>query len=604
MISKSPTFSTPTCANPTQVGGPGFPTRAIPLSAILLIAIAVHGPLLLMQLPAGSYDANTHMFFASHYAQHWFNPWNQKWFGGFSQTTYPPLTHQWIALFSHIMGLKFAYMFVQLIAILLLPIGMYRYAALWVDEVSASYAALGSIFLGSLSMLVYQSGQLPTTAAAALTLNAAPFFYYWLLRGRSLDLLKGVALAWTAAAAHHVTLLFGAILFAIPVLVVAILDRNVEEIEEERASVGGVLGRAVVFAVIAIAGVAIVLWPFWVALLKNPITQMPIPHGSRDNYILKTFSGINFWIIPMGAMILALPFIVIRGSAERRLRPLLIGWYLTALLGLGGTTPVGKILLGRAYQVLTYERFTFWATIMAMPFVGLLAFELIQRFRMKAVVGLTLAAVATMAASVAWIEINPIASSPFNVDQVIAFLNRDDHAKFRYITLGFGSHFAEVSTYAKAGSVDGDYNSARLLPEMTAYGAGQLYNAKYYGLAGMESLRAVLKHANQYGLKYVFVRDRYYEPLLAFAGWRKAETYDNGNVTLWTKEDVPPAKRLEFVGFTPTPMEGLMWGILPVASSLFALFLVLLVPERRRVGATLEFPARATVEPMFLREAK
>ena len=349
---------------------------------------------------------------------------------------------------------------------------------------------------------------------------------------------------------------------------------------------------------------AIVLWPYWIALLKNPITQMPIPHGSRDNYLLKPFSGINFWIIPMGAMILAMPFIVMRGSAERRLRPLLIGWYITALLGLGGTTPVGKILLGRAYQVLTYERFTFWATIMAMPFVGLLAFELIQRFRMKAVVGLTIAAVATMAASVAWIEINPITSSPFNVDQVIAFLNRDDHAKFRYITLGFGSHFAEVSTYAKAGSVDGDYNSARLLPEMTAYGAGQLYNSKYYGLAGMESLRAVLKHANQYGLKYVFVRDRYYEPLLAFAGWRKAETYDNGNVTLWTKEDVPPAKRLEFVGFMPTPIEGLMWGILPVASSLFALFLVLLVPERRRVGDDVGISRLERPKPMFLREAK
>ena len=127
-----------------------------------------------MQLPASSYDANTHMFFAAHYAQHWFNPWNVKWFGGFSQTTYPPLTHQWIALFSHIMGLKMAYMFVQFLAILLLPIGMYRYAALWVDEVSASYAALGSVFLGSLAMLVYQSGQLPTTAAAALTLNALP----------------------------------------------------------------------------------------------------------------------------------------------------------------------------------------------------------------------------------------------------------------------------------------------------------------------------------------------------------------------------------------------------------------------------------------------
>jgi hypothetical protein len=557
-----------------------------------------------MQLPASSYDANTHMFFAAHYAHHWFNPWNEKWFGGFSQTTYPPLTHQWIALFSHLMGLKMAYMFVQVLAILLLPIGMYRYAELWVDEISASYAALGSVFLGSLSMLVYQSGQLPTTAAAALTLNALPFFYIWLEKGEVMALLKGVAIAWAAAAAHHVTLLFGAVLFAIPVLFLALIDRNAAPDEEDHASAGGVLARAVVFALVGVAGVAAVLYPFWIALLKNPINQMPIPHGSRDNYILNVFSGINFWIIPMGLLILAIPFILLRGSADRRLRPLLFGWYLTTLLGLGGTTPVGKALLGRAYNVLTFERFTFWATLMAMPFVGLLAVSLIRRFRMKALVGLAIAAVITMASAVSWITIHPINSTPFNVDQVIAFLDRDDHSNFRYITLGFGSRFAEVSREAKADSIDGDYNSARLLPEMTAYGAGQLYNSKYFGLAGMESLRAVLKHANQYGLKYIFVRDRYYEPLLAFAGWRKAETYDNGNVTLWTKEDVPPARPLQFNGFRPTEMQGIMWGILPVGSSLFALFLVLLVPERRRLATTLEFPTRATVEPMILREAK
>ncbi len=591
--------------NPLITNSPTFPSRAIPLAAILLIALAAHGPLLLMQLPAGSYDANSHMFFAAHYAHHWFNPWNVKWFGGFSQTTYPPLTHQWIALFSHVMGLQMAYMFVQFVAILLLPIGMYRYAALWVDEVSASYAALGSVFLGSLAMLVYQSGQLPTTAAAALTLNALPFFYTWLRRARFSSLLKGIAIGWAAAAAHHVTLLFGAIFFAIPVFVLALLDRDRDDApDEEPASVGGIIARGVVFALVLVGGIAVVLWPYWVALLKNPINQMPIPHGSRDNYLLKPFSGINFWIIPMGAMILAIPFIVIRGSAERRLRPLLIGWYVTAILGLGGTTPLGRILLGRAYQVLTFERFTFWATIMAMPFVGLLAYELMQRFRMKAVIGLAIAAVLTMSSAVAWITIHPINSAPFNVDQVIAFLNRDEHAKFRYLTLGFGSNFAKVATYAKAGSVDGDYNSARLLPEMTAYGAGQLYNSKYYGLAGMDSLRAMLQHANQYGLKYVFVRDRYYEPLLAFAGWRKAETYDNGNVTLWSKEDVPPAKRLEFVGFMPTPIEGLMWGILPMACSLLALFLVLLVPERRRVGRTIEFPVQVSNQTLLIREAQ
>ncbi len=579
-------------------------SRALPLLVILLITLAVHGPLLLMQIPAGSYDANVHIFFASHYAHQWFNPWNQKWFGGFSETTYPPLVHQWIALFSHIMGLQMAYMFVQLIAILLLPVGMYRYARIWVDEVSASYAALGSVFLGSLGMLVYQSGQINTIASAALVLNALPYFYRWLRYARFGDLLKAIVISWAAAAAHHVTMIFGSVLFAIPVFWIAFMDRNDVIDDDERASAGGVLGRAFLFAVLAIGGVILVLLPYWLSLLRNPISQMPIPHASRDNFLLKPMSGVNFFIIPMGAMILALPFIIFRGSAERRLRPLLYFWYLTAILGLGGTTPVGKLLLGRAYEILTFERFTFWATLMAMPFVGLLAFEMIARWSRKAVAALAVLAVFTFSVSVAWVTLHPISSSPFSVDQVIAFLNNGDHAKFRYITLGFGNQFAKVSTYAEAGSVDGDYNSARLLPEMTAYGAGQLYNSKYYGTSGMEALRSVLKHANRYGLKYVFVRDRYYEPLLAFAGWRQAESYDNGNVTLWTKEDVPPARQIDWgANVMPAPWEGLLWGTLPMATSILAILLVVLLPERRRLARAVEFPAPVATEPVILQEA-
>ncbi|MGA2539891.1 MAG: hypothetical protein ABSF53_28060 [Terracidiphilus sp.] len=97
--------------------------RPIPVAAIILLALAIHGPLLVMELPAStSYDANLHIFFASHYAHHWFNPWNEKWFGGFSQTTYPPLTHQWIAVLSYIVGLTEAFMLVQLAAVVLLAV--------------------------------------------------------------------------------------------------------------------------------------------------------------------------------------------------------------------------------------------------------------------------------------------------------------------------------------------------------------------------------------------------------------------------------------------------------------------------------------------------
>jgi len=236
--------------------------------------------------------------------------------------------------------------------------------------------------------------------------------------------------------------------------------------------------------------------------------------------------------------------------------------------------------------------------------VGILVAELMDRFGRRAAPLLWLAAVFTFGFAVAWTVYRPITGAPFRVDQVISFLNRDDHAKFRYLTLGFGNQFAKVSTYADASSVDGDYNSARLLPELTAYGAGQLYNAKYFGTAGMESLRAILKHANQYGLKYIFVRDRFYEPLLAFAGWREAETYDNGNVTLWAKDDVPPAHRIEATGMIPTYWERVEWGILPIASSLLALFLVLVIPDRRTLAEPVEFPAAASAPIYDLREAK
>src|ERR1700746_2672159 len=283
-------------------------SRPIPLLAIVLVALAVHGPLLLMQLPSGSFDANFHIFLASHYAHHWFNPWNEKWFAGFSQTTYPPLTHQWIALVSTVAGLKMGSMLVHLIAVLLLPVGVFRFARIWVDERAASYAALGSIFLGALAFLVYQAGQLATVTSAALYLNALPYFFEWAEEGAFRSLAKGLAVSLAAATAHHVTLIFGTVLFAGPVLWVAFLDARYEHRER---SLAGVITRALVFVVLGGIGVGIVLLPYWVTLIQHPIHQIPIPHDSRNNFLLNSITGLNYFVIPYGALILALPFILI-----------------------------------------------------------------------------------------------------------------------------------------------------------------------------------------------------------------------------------------------------------------------------------------------------
>jgi hypothetical protein len=572
---------------------------AVPLSVIFLAAFAIHAPLLLMKLPLKSYDANFHIFFASHYLHHWFEPWNTKWYAGFSQTTYPPLPQQWVAVLSHIFGLEMAYMAVQFVAILLLALGAYRFARLWVDERSASLAGLAAVFLGAECFLVYSAGQLSTTFAAPLYLNALPFLYEWLRRNDWRALLKGSILSIAAAAAHHATLLFGSLLFAAPVVALAFLDRRDDG--EEAASRNGIILRTFVVAGIIGAAIAVVLLPFWIALIKYPVTQVPIPHPSRANYILSPQWGLNYFVVPYGALIVAFPFIVWRGASISRLRPLLFGFWLAFLLGLGGTTPVGKILLGRAFEVLTMERFTYWASLLALPFVGLLAKECIDRFRMAGIAALTVAAALTCALAVSWSTYKPADAVDFKVDSVAAWLNRDGHDQYRYITLGFGNKISRLAMLTNAGSVDGEWNSGRMLPELTEHGGGALTSSKYFAKSGLDALSAILHHADHYGLKWVFVRDPYYEPLLVFAGWRKVDDLEDRTITVWGKEDVPPATPLNAPQIPPV-WQGLLWGTLPIGSSILAM-LLLLIPARKRQEQEVVQPASSREELVFGRLA-
>ncbi len=565
-------------------------TRPLPLSLILLVACAVHLPLLMMKLPLHSYDANFHIFFASHYLHHWFDPWNAKWYAGFTQTTYPPLPQQWVAALSPLLGLELAYMAVQFISILLLVIGVYRFSRLWVSERAASLAALASVFVGSECFLVYSAGQLSTTSAAPLYLNALPYLYEWLRYGKWRSFLKGTALFAAAAAAHHATLLFGSMFFALPVLALVFLERK----DGEETSSGAIVIRTAIISVVVGIVIAVVLLPFWIALIHNPVKQTPIPHPSRANYLLNPEWGLNYFVVPWGALILVLPFIVIRGSSVVRLRPLLFGFWLAFLIGLGGTTPAGHLLLGRAYEVLTMERFGYWATLLTLPFVGLMASELIDRFRWRAIIGLGLGAALTCGSAVAWVTNHPADAADFKVDSVAAWLNRDGHDKYRYITLGFGNKISRLAVLTDAGSVDGEWNSGRTLPELTQNSGGSLSNSKYFGKGGLDALRAMLYHADHYGLKWVFVHDPYYEPLLSFAGWRRVDDLEDHTITVWSKEGAPPALPVNSAQMPPR-WQGLMWGTLPFGSSLLAL-LIVLIPEKRLFKRSADEPIAAREE--------
>jgi hypothetical protein len=546
-------------------------SRPLPLKLVVLCALAFHGPLLLMRIPANSFDANFHMSMASHYAHHWFDPWNEKSFAGFSQTTYPPLTHQWIAMISHVTGLTLAYMIVQLIVLLLLPVGVYLFAELWVSKRAASYAAFASIFLGALCQLVYLDGQIGTTSATALFLLALPFAYRYVVEGKTRDLLLGLCISSTAAAAHHATLLFGMLFFVPPLIWLAVSDWHTRNPESSRATP---IRRTAIFSVLAGVGILVVLLPYFLILLKDPIRQIPIPHLSRSNYLKEPIWGMHYWLIPFGTIVLALPYIFWKGT-ERRLLPLFLGFYFALIFGLGGTTPLPRLLLGRAFEVLTFERFTFWALILALPFVGLLAIDLVDRYRKRAAIALVAAVVAPACLAVAWNAYFPLIGPAPDVDPIVNFLNQKGRDQYRYLTLGYANAMSKIACYTNAPSVDGEYNSARTLPEMTRHGVGQLSSAKYYGADGILALSEMLNHAPRYGLKYIFVHDSYYEPLLTFAGWRQIEDYNHGETTVWTTNGIPPAHSIPSP-FRPPMWQGIMWGIVPFGTSLVTIFLAFL----------------------------
>ena len=92
---------------------------------------------------------------------------------------------------------------------------------------AASFAALASVLLGSESFLVYSAGQIGTTCAAPLYLNALPYLYEWLRFGGVGGVPQRLRFCSAAAASlHHATLLFGSLLFAMPVLALALMDRK------------------------------------------------------------------------------------------------------------------------------------------------------------------------------------------------------------------------------------------------------------------------------------------------------------------------------------------------------------------------------------------
>lgn len=552
------------------------------LKIALLLVWCFHGSALFFTLDS-TYDAYVHIFFADHYARFWFDPWEPRWYTGFTITSYPPLAHQLIALLSKVVGLKFGFALVILTAVSGFVIGIYRFAKLWVSEAAAGYAALFAVFASNIVQTIHIYGQLPTLCGIACLTNVLPEIYAYI---RTLEwgrLFRAWSLLGVTVASHHVTTLFGMAFFIAPIIGIALLDEVGTEgkLWNVVKRFVQLIFRRLKYLIHFGAGVGVlmatIIFPYWYWSKTDPITQVPIPHGSRDSFINVPSSGLMFFLIPLGTTLLLMPY-VFRRLYIRRTLFLALSFTLLLLLGTGGTTPVPKKILGEnAFNILTLDRFTFWGAVLAIPFVGELFQRLLegdmrqrmlargQTIRYRLTVGSLIGLVGISTVLIVNLgRIRPLQPTPIAVQPILNFLDRDLHSQWRFLTLGFGDQMAWLSAQTMAYSIDGNYHSARRVIELTATSIERLENAKFKGIQGIGSLQQFLTVPEKYHLKFIFSNDKFYDPMLYFAGWERVQRLENG-IMVWQKQDVPPLP--SFVPSKEIPQyQKYMWGILPVLS--------------------------------------
>ena len=536
----------------------------------MVLALAFHGPLVAGGLFRYSWDAATHIFFADHYRRAWFSLWDPRWFGGFSVGSYPPLTHQLLALVSLPFGYDAAFGLLLLTTLVIFPVAVWRFAQVFVTPASATAAATIAPIVPGLSLAAHAFGQLPTVVALTLALFLTVEFARFVERGGAIRFGLVVGLSGTVFAAHHATALF---------LAPALLAATASVLPGSGSRVLQLRLRRLILAAIgcALAG-AMVLLPFWL-WMRGGIPDAFIPHNSRSNFLF----DINAQALFLWGVYGLIPALALYGlwrRPDRRTAAVAVLAGLLGVLGMGGTTPLPSLLFGRQWEWLTYDRFALWGAIALLPLAGVAISHLLSLrvaagrvLAIAALTGVILFAGADAVSSV----LGPALPYQRDLRPIAQFMN-DGRTAWRYQTFGVGDPGAQLGTMTLATTIDGTYYTARRLPVLASSGIGMLDAALWWDPSGTV-LRRALAAANQYSIRWAFVLDRHYAPYLNAAGFIPRERLPGG-IEVWENPAAPPLPAAA-LRFGVPDLQGILWGTLPLAC--FALVL-LLVAVRSLTG--------------------
>jgi O-antigen ligase len=507
----------------------------------LLAAFLFHGLLILTARYRLSYDAYVHMFFGDHYAKDWWSLWDPRWYTGFFVSSYPPLVHQLIGLFSRLVGLDAAFAIILWVTLTLYPLAVYAFSRVFAGKIISEYASLGAAFLPSIYLSAHTFGQLPFLFGTLLALFGAASLARYLKEGGLHNLALTIALTTTTMASHHATLLVQP--FLILAVTVSQLNRSTWRV---------ILRRLLVFIPLAVFFGLLVIWPFWDWGRAQTI-QAPIDHLSRHNFLTDPLAIVLFFLPMYGPLALFIPFAF---SRNRRLTGLTLSFFLLLLLGLGDTTPLPRLFFGKGWEWLTYDRFAMWASIALLPFFGIAVIKLRRKFQPVKIFGALAVASLIVGYVTAFLPLQP---GKVDMARVVDFLDRDGRARYRYLTFGFGDQLALLSTLTTATTLDGSYHTARTLPELRQSGLAQIDTA-FWNVKGLSALDPILQSSGSYGVRWGLVNVPQYIPVLERNGWTKIATL-KGGVQVWEN---PDAVLPEPTQPPDNPLAAFSWGVLPL----------------------------------------
>ena len=537
-----------------------------------LLAFVLHGCLILSAQYSHSFDAFTHQFFADHYRTDWWTLWEPRWYTGFSVVSYPPLVHQLMALLSHLTGLDAAFAALLWAALTAYPLAMYAFSRAFLGRGVSCYAALGAAMAPALYLAAHVFGQIPTVVATLVALFALAALANFLRRGGWLNGALTISLFTVVMAAHHATLMF--LPWVVAGLVLHLLLN--EKIEKSRLFL-----RLAIFTPLAIVFGLGVIWPFW-AWGSGQEIQTPIDHPTRHNYLKDAFAFVTFFLPAYGSLLVVIPFALWQGFKKRYIG-LGIAFLPLFILGLGDTTPLPRLLFGKGWEWLIYDRFAFWAALLLLPFLGVVIVQtkrwlheknIRDRLKPRRLVVPVYFIVMGIIAAIIGVLPSFVPFEPARVDMqpIVSFLAKGNHARWRYLTFGFGDQLARLSTLTSATTIDGNYHTARNLPELRQSGIGQIDTA-FWMVNGLNALDPILQKSGAHGVRWGFVNLHKYIPVLRRNGWVKVRTLDNG-VELWENPSarVPPPEQIPL----QDPLAAFSWGVFPLLSLGIAILLSIL----------------------------